>query len=156
MNEAEMANTPGVEFVSHYLQDLSFEAPSGPCPPGRLPEVDLKRDVSVAIDYRADGLHRVSLQLYATGRLDGVTLLLCELTYTAWVRLHRIPDEVMPQVLGVSVPQTLLPRVKHILHDNSMFAGFPPLELEDIDFLAVYQDAEARGEVGQPPAPAQS
>ena len=156
MNGSEIGTTPGVEFVSHYLQDLSFEAPSGPCPPEKLGSVDLKRDVRVGVDFRPDGVHRVSLLLYATGTLDGRTILLCELTYTAWVRLHLIPDPVAPQILGVNVPQALLPAVKRVLEDNSVFAGFPRLRLEDIDFLAVYQDAEASGRVGRPPAPAQS
>ena len=155
MSESEVGTSPGVEFVSHYLQDLSFEAPFGPCPPEKLGSVDLKRDVRVGVEFRADGLHHVSVQLYTTGTLENRTILLCELTYKALVRLHQIPDPVAPQVLGVDVPQALLPAVKRVLEDNSVFAGFPRLRLEDIDFLAVYQAAEASGQVGRPPAPTQ-
>lgn len=151
MNGSEIGTTPGVEFVSHFLQDLSFEAPFGPCPPERLGEVDLKRDARVNVEFRGDGIHKVRLSIYVTGTLDGRTILLCELTYSASVRLHLIPDPVRPQVLGVNVPMALLPQVKRVLENNSVFAGFPPLELSDIDFMGVYQNAEASGQVARPP-----
>lgn len=151
MNETPAGAAPGIEFVSHYLKDLSFEAPFGPCPPERLGEVDLKRDVRVNVEFRGDGIHQVSLSIYATGTLDGRTILLCELTYTASVRLRLIPDPVRPQILGVDVPTALLPQVKRVLEDNSVFAGFPPLELTDIDFMGVYQDAEATGQLARLP-----
>lgn len=151
MNETQTGAMPGIEFVSHYLKDLSFEAPFGPCPPERLGEVDLKRELRVNVDVHGDGMHQVSLSIYATGTLDGRTILLCELVYTAMVRLHLIPDPIRPQALSVDVPAALLPHVKRVLEDNSVFAGFPPLKLTDIDFMQVYQDAEAAGQVAGTP-----
>lgn len=148
MNETQARETPGIEFISHYLKDLSFEAPSGPCPPERLGEVDLKRDLRVNVDVHADGTHQVSLSMFATGTLDGRTLLLCELTYTASVRLHLIPEPVRAQTLSADVPAALLPHVKRVLENNSVFAGFPPLRLTDIDFMQMYREAEASGQLG--------
>ncbi len=150
MSQADVAAEPGVEFVSHYLKDLSFETPFGPCPPEKLDSVDLKRDLRVGVEVRGNGVHEVSLGLFATGTLEGRTILLCELTYVAMVRLHRIPEPVMPQVLSVTVPGLMLPQVKQILAGNSLFAGFPPLELDDVDFMAVFQASEASRPPGQP------
>lgn len=147
MTQSTTATAPGVEFVSHYLKDLSFETPFGPCPPEKLAGVELKRDVRVGVTVHGDGVHQVSLGLYVTGRLEERTILLCELTYTAMVRLHRIPEPVMPQILSVTVPGLMLPMVKQVLAGNSLFAGFPPLELDDIDFMAVFQESE----VSRPP-----
>ena len=158
MNEIKLAldptrSGPGVEFLTHYLRDLSFETPHGPCEPQRIGDVDLQRNVQVDIKAQPDGTWEVNLVLYATGILEGRTLLLCEMTYASRVRLHGIPDLVAPQILGVNVPQALLPEVKRVLEKNSVFAGFPPIELSDIDFMAVYQEAEATGKVKRP-APA--
>ena len=138
---------PGFEFISHYLRDLSFEAPSGPCPPEQFPNIELKRQVQISVTPRGGDLHEVSLALYATGTLEGRTLILCELTYAAVVRLHLIPDAVAPQILSVSVPEVMLPHVQQLLAGNSLLAGFPALELGGIDFLSVYQEAEASGRI---------
>jgi len=143
VNQADVATEPGVEFVAHYLKDLSFETPFGPCPPEKLASVDLKRDLRVGVSVSGDGVHEVDLGLFVTGTLEGRTILLCELTYASMVRLHRIPEPVMPQVLSVTVPGLMLPLVKQVLAGNSLFAGFPPLELDDIDFMAVFQQSEA-------------
>ena len=52
---------------------------------------------------------------------------------------------------GVDVPAALLPQVKRVLENNSVFAGFPPLQLTDVDFMGVYQNAEATGQVARLP-----
>jgi preprotein translocase subunit SecB len=144
---------PGVQFLTHYLRDLSFETPHGPCEPGDLDRVDLQRHVRVEINAQPGGTWEVNLLLYATGILDGRTIFLCELTYASQVRLHQIPEPVAPQILGVNVPTALLPEVKRVLEKNSMFAGLPPIYLHNIDFMAVYREAEAGGKVKHP-APA--
>jgi preprotein translocase subunit SecB len=143
---------PGIQFLTHYLRDLSFETPHGPCDPELIDKVDLQRDVRIEVTARPGGTWEVNLVVLATGVLDGRTILLCELTYASLVQLHMIPDPVAPQILGVNVPQALLPEVKRILEKNAVFAGFPPIELSDIDFMAVYQQAEASGQVKPPRA----
>jgi preprotein translocase subunit SecB len=144
---------PGVEFLTHYLRDLSFETPHGPCEPQQLGDIDLQRNVRVEVTSQPEGTWEVNLVLFATGILQGRTVLLCEMTYASRVRLHGIPDLVAPQILGVNVPQALLPEVRRVLKETSVFAGFPAIELADVDFMAVYQEAEAAGKVKRP-APA--
>lgn len=150
MTEPIQPREPGFEVTRHYLKDLSFESPSGPLTEEQLAEVELNRDISVSIATMPGGGYAVSLYLLATGTRAGHTIILCEMTYMVEVRLHLIPDLVAPQILAVNVPTTMLPQLNSILSLNSIFGGYPPIALDEIDFMRVYQ--ETTGGAAMPPA----
>lgn len=150
MTEPILPREPGFEVTRHYLKDLSFESPSGPLTEEQLAEVELNRDISVSISAMPSGGHAVGLYLLATGTRAGHTVMLCEMTYVVEVMLHLIPPPVAPQILAVNVPTTMLPRLNSILALNGIFGGYPPIALDEVDFMRVYQ--ETTGGAAVPPA----
>jgi preprotein translocase subunit SecB len=61
----------------------------------------------------------------------------------------------MHPFLMIECPRMLFPFTRRVVHDLTRDGGFPPLNLDTIDFVALYrQDMQRRAEAAQAAAPA--
>jgi len=67
-----------------------------------------------------------------------------ELEYAGIFEIDGVPDEQMHPYLLIECPRITFPFVRRIVSDISRDGGFPPLNLETIDFLALYRSELAR------------
>ena len=74
---------------------------------------------------------------------------LAELAYAGVFTLNGLPDETVEPVLLVECPRILFPFARNILADITRDGGFPPVLVQPIDFLALWQSRR-----GQQQAPA--
>jgi preprotein translocase subunit SecB len=82
---------------------------------------------------------------------DGRALFLLEVAYAGVFRLTNVPDIATQQmILLIQAPHMLFPFLRRIVADVVRDGGMPPLMIEPIDFLALYQARVAQG-AGQPP-----
>ena len=77
-------------------------------------------------------------------------LFMLELIYAGTVTLGDLPQEATGPMLYIETPRLLFPFARAIVANATREAGFPPLNIAPVDFVALYrQQLEANG--GQAP-----
>lgn len=128
-----------------YTKDLSFEVPHGAATFATLrtpPQVGVDIDVQVAPLEEDRPIFEVSLKLRAEAEDSneaGRKVFIAELTYAAIVTLENAPQEIIEPLLLVEVPRLLFPYARAIISDLTREGGFPPVVLQPIDFVSLWQ-----------------
>jgi preprotein translocase subunit SecB len=137
---------PNLQVVAQYIKDLSFENPGAPAGlTTARPQIDLGVDLQAR---RGDSEHfEVEMKLRVNAKADDKPLFLLELAYAGLFRLTNIPDEALQQILLIQAPFMLFPFARRIVADVVRDGGMPPLMIEPIDFVALYQSKLAQGNV---------
>lgn len=132
-----------------YTKDLSFEVPGAPQIYATLreaPRVDLQLDVQARPVEEGGNVYEVSLQIRADAEAQGQNCFIAELTYCGIFTIN-VPAEHLEPILLVECPRLLFPFARNILADVTREGGFPPVMLQPIDFVALWQQ---RREQAQP------
>ena len=144
-NNAELSETKQVtdlQMVVHaqYIKDLSFENPNAPEvlmePPGQ-PDVEI--NVNVSAHSLGDSRFEVLLNLGAKARVEDKALFLIDLTYAGIVSCPGIAAKDVNPMVMIEVPRLLFPFARAIVSDATRDGGFMPLNIQPVDFVAVYQ-----------------
>ncbi len=136
---------PNLQVVAQYIKDLSFENPGAPSGLTARPQIELGVDLQAR---RGDAEHfEVEMKLRVTAKADDKPLFLLELAYAGLFRLTNIPEEAIQQILLIQAPFVLFPFARRIVADVVRDGGMPPLMIEPIDFVALYQSKMAQGGV---------
>jgi preprotein translocase subunit SecB len=173
---AAQAQTPPLVVNIQYVKDLSFEVPGAPHIFSQLhaqPQVNINLDVQarrvqegqnvfeVALVIRAEAHETAAQGAGQAGNAQGgngtgvavpPTVFVAELTYAAVFTLNGLPENAIEPVLLVECPRILFPFARNILSDVTRDGGFPPVLLQPIDFVALWQArrAQAQAEAAQP------
>ena len=62
-----------------------------------------------------------------------------ELEYGGIFQISNVPEEQMHPFLLIECPRMTFPFVRRIVSDCTRDGGFPPLNLDNIDFVALYR-----------------
>lgn len=126
-----------------FTKDLSFEVPGAPGIYATLreqPRVDLALDVQARPVQEGENVFEVSLIIRADAKAsDGTQCFIAELTYCGIFTLN-VPQEHVEPVLLVECPRLLFPFARNILADVTAGGGFPPVMLNPIDFVQLWQN----------------
>ena len=76
------------------------------------------------------------------------TIFVAELSYAGVFTLTGLPDNAVEPVLLVECPRILFPFARNILADVTRDGGFPPVLLQPIDFVALWQARRAHATEG--------
>jgi preprotein translocase subunit SecB len=135
---------PNLQVVAQYIKDLSFENPGAPANLTSRPQIDFGVDLQAR---RGDGEHfEVEMKIRVDAKAGDKPLFLLELVYAGLFRLTNIPAEALQQVLLIQAPFVLFPFARRIVADVVRDGGMPPLMIEPIDFVALYQAKMAQGQ----------
>lgn len=148
-NGAQPAQAPQVtsRVLAQFVRDMSFEnilAQKGVSGDAQ-PEIQ----VQVNLDARkrpADNQFEVITKLNITSKTKekGEPLFVLELEYGGVFQVEGVPEEQMHPYLLIECPRITFPFIRRIVSDVTRDGGFPPLNLETIDFLALYRSEIAR------------
>lgn len=154
------ATTPPLAVNLQFIKDLSFEVPGAPMIYTTLkapPRVDINLDVQARRIQEGQNVFEVTLAIRAeatepnaNGAAPGPRVFLAELAYSGVFTLTGIPDNTVEPVLLVECPRILFPFARSILSDVTRDGGFPPVLLQPIDFLALWQSRRAQGAADAP------
>jgi preprotein translocase subunit SecB len=136
-----------------YVKDLSFEVPGAPQIFSQLkaqPQVSINLDVQARRVQEGQSVFEVAIIIRAeahdnsaasNGQATGTTptIFVAELTYAGVFTLSGLPDNAIEPVLLVECPRILFPFARNILSDVTRDGGFPPVLLQPIDFVALWQ-----------------
>jgi preprotein translocase subunit SecB len=77
-------------------------------------------------------------------KVNGDVLFLLELEYGGTFLIEGVADEQMHPFLLIECPRLLFPYVRRIISDVTRDGGFPPLNVDQVDFMALYRQELAR------------
>ena len=125
---------------AQYIKDLSFENPNAP---RVLMETSTQPDVEITVNVGAqlinEDQYEVTLNLAAKASTKDTTLFLVDLTYAGLVTPEgAVADEINPLIM-IEAPRLLFPFARAIISDSTRDGGFMPLNIQPVDFVAVYQ-----------------
>lgn len=144
-------------ILAQYVRDLSFE--NIMAQKGVKGEVQPEVAVQVNLDARkrsADNQYEVIVKLQISNKNKGSddTLFLMELEYSGVFHVEGVPEEQLHPYLLIECPRMLFPFIRRVVSDITRDGGFPPLNLETIDFMQLYRNEIAKRAAEQKPADA--
>ncbi|WP_259945756.1 protein-export chaperone SecB [Jannaschia sp. W003] len=136
-----------MQILGQFIRDLSFEniaAQKGVTSDGQ-PDIG----VQVGLDARkrkADGQYDVTVKLKveAKAKDSDAVIFGLELDYAGIFAIANVPDAQLHPYLLIECPRMLFPFVRRVVHDVTRDGGFPPLNLEQIDFMQLYRQQLAQ------------
>ena len=152
------------------VKDMSFEVPNAPAIYTQLraqPQVNINLDVNARRLHDDQHVYEVTLMIRAEARepvaagsgngqspVSGAvadaggsagpgapTVFVAELAYAGVFTLN-LPNESIEPVLLVECPRILFPFARNILAEVTRDGGFPPVLLQPIDFVALWQSRQ--------------
>ncbi|MEO0773230.1 MAG: protein-export chaperone SecB [Pseudomonadota bacterium] len=146
---ADPAQPPQVkmQILTQFVRDLSFE--NILAQKGVGGEVNPDVEVSVNLDGKkrtADHQYEVvsKMKITSKDKNSGETLFLMEMEYAGVFHIEGVPDEQLHPFLLIECPRMIFPFMRRIVSDVTRDGGFPPLNLENIDWVSLYRNEMMR------------
>jgi preprotein translocase subunit SecB len=140
---------PNAPLIMHgqYIKDLSFENPRAPQSLIEQKQPQLTLNVNVATRQFEAKTFEVTLTVEASAVTpEKEPLFVLELVYAGTVTLGEVPQDAYGPLLLIETPRLLFPFVRAIVANATREAGFPPLNIAPVDFVALYrQQLDAAG-----------
>ena len=136
------AQQPQAQFrvLAQYTKDFSFENPNAPNSVSQQPQ---QPSINIQINVNPKQLsntdYEVELKLEGKAEVAGSTLFAFDLVYAGVFHLQGIPQESIGPLIMIECPRMLFPFAREIIASAIVSGGFPPLMLDPIDFVALYQ-----------------
>lgn len=135
------ADRPAIFLRAQYVKDLSFENPRAPASIFSMREAP---QMEVAINLGAQRLdekvYELAIQIGVRAVSDKTTVFLCDLVYAGVIEMQNIADDQVDATIYVTGAQLLYPFARRVVADLTRDGGFPPLQLEPMDFVSLYQE----------------
>ena len=136
-----------ISVHAQYVKDLSFESPAAPdCFVKTLGQPDVQIEVNVASKRINETLFEVELTLKATAKIEEKILFMTELSYAGLMSATNISDDNVQPLMMTEGPRLLFPFARAIMSDTTRDGGFLPLNLNPIDFVALYRNNVSNAE----------
>ena len=134
---------PKMKVLNQFIKDLSFEniaAQNG------ISDQNVKPDIKVSIGLEGkkrpvEDQYDLIIKVSITSKTgsSGEVIFLLELEYGGIFEITNIDSEQLQPYLLVECPRIMFPYLRRIISDITSDGGYPPLNLEQIDFLSMYQ-----------------
>lgn len=129
---------PAIGIINQYIKDLSLEIPHAPEIFKKIDsEPKIKIDVNINAKEVEGNIYNVELTFRIDGDVKEEKFFILEMTYGGLVSLN-VPQEHKEPVLMVEVPHLLFPYARQAITNVLFNGGLPPLMLNPIDFVAMY------------------
>ena len=153
--EPEAAQQPQqmqMNILAQFIRDLSFEnvmAQAG-AQPDMQPDVNMQVNLD-AKKRQAENQYEVitKLKIESKDKNSDAVLFVLELEYAGIFNITGVPEDQIHPFLLIECPRMLFPFLRRIVSDVTRDGGFPPLNLDNIDFVAIYRSELARRQAEQ-------
>jgi preprotein translocase subunit SecB len=148
---ATAENMPSLSILVQYSKDFSFESPNAPqslMQQQQPPQIGIQINVNPRQMSNTD--FEVELKLEGKAEHGGNVVFAFDLNYAGVFRLTNIPQENLGPLLMIECPRLLFPFAREIISTAISNGGFPPLMLNPIDFVGLYQRKLAEMQAAQP------
>ena len=144
-SKGESANvqpTSDRQLVVHaqYVKDFSFENPNAPkVLTENLGQPDVEISVSVGAKLVSGNQYEVVLNLGAKAVVAKMPMFLVDLTYAGLVSPQGVTGNDINPLIMIEAPRLLFPFARALISDATRDGGFMPLNIQPVDFVAVYK-----------------
>ena len=142
-NEAA-AQTPqlNTRILAQYIRDMSFE--NILAQKGVEGETDPEIKIQVNLDAKKRSVKNqyevvVHTKIESNTKSSGQPMFLLELDYGSIFQIEGLPEDQLHPYLMIECPRLMFPYLRRIVSDITRDGGFPPLNLEMIDFMKMYR-----------------
>ena len=141
---AAQQQPPRVHIANQYIRDLSFENIA--VQKGNMPEGKTNFNVQVSLDARklGDDQYEVINKLKIEATIQDAKIFILELDYAGRFVIQNVPEDQLHPFLMVECPRLIFPFLRRVVSDVTRDGGYPPLNLDTIDFVALYRNEIAR------------
>jgi preprotein translocase subunit SecB len=137
-----------MQVLAQYVRDMSFEnmvVQKGLSAGEVQPDIQ----VAVSLDARkrpAPNQYEVITKFKVTSKnkVNGDVLFLLELEYGSTFHIEGVTEDQIHPFLLIECPRLMFPFVRRIISDITRDGGFPPLNVDTVDFMALYRQELAR------------
>jgi preprotein translocase subunit SecB len=137
-----------MQVLAQYVRDLSFEnvvvqkgLNAGEVQPDIQVAVSLDaRKRPVANQYEVINKFKVT----SKNKVNGDVLFVLELEYGGTFHVEGVADDQLHPFLLIECPRLLFPFIRRIISDVTRDGGFPALNVDTVDFVALYRQELAR------------
>ncbi|WP_415922439.1 protein-export chaperone SecB [Tateyamaria sp. SN6-1] len=151
-DQATEPKAPQMRILGQFIRDMSFEniiAQKGGSP-------DMKPDIQIQVNLDAkkragDNQYESSIKLNVTSKdKDSETVLfVLEIDYVGVFFIDNVPEEQLHPFLLIECPRMIFPFLRRVVNDITRDGGFPPMNLENMDFVSMYRNEIARRQQGE-------
>jgi preprotein translocase subunit SecB len=148
---AAAAAQPKLQILTQYVRDLSFEniaAQKGLVSDGKP---DIRVQVNIDAQQRPSDRYEVVLKLKIESKLTDTPVFILEVDYAGLFLIQNVPAEQLHPLLMIECPRLIFPFLRRIVSDVTRDGGYPPLNLDQVDFLALYRAELARRQAAEKP-----
>jgi preprotein translocase subunit SecB len=147
---------PGAQLsvLGQYIKDFSFENPNAPRslqPTQTQPAINIQ--INVGVQQLAPTDYEVTLVLEGKAENSGTVLFAFDLTFAGVFRIQNVPQETLQPLIMIECPRLLFPFAREIVATAVRNGGFPPLLLDPVDFVSLYQQRAAQMQAPQASTP---
>ena len=132
-----------MSILSQFIKDMSFENIAAQKAVQNAEQPDIQVQVNLDARKRANTENQyevsIKLKIEAKTKTGGETIFIMELDYAGIFLIENVPEDQMHPFLLIECPRMIFPFVRRIVSDVTRDGGFPPLNLEQIDFVAIYR-----------------
>jgi len=86
----------------------------------------------------------IKAKILSKTKEKGEPMFLLEVEYGGIFHVENLPDEQLHPYLMIECPRMIFPFLRRIVSDVTRDGGFPPLNLDTIDFMALYRNEVQR------------
>ncbi|WP_147109824.1 protein-export chaperone SecB [Tateyamaria sp. syn59] len=145
--QATQPAAPQMRVLGQYIRDMSFENIVSQ----KGASADVQPDVQVQVNLDAkkraqDNQYECSIKLNVTSKAKegDAVLFVLEIDYVGMFHIENVPEDQMHPFLLIECPRMIFPFLRRVVSDITRDGGFPPLNLENIDFVSLYRNEIAR------------
>ena len=153
MAEQKETIQPSTKVLAQFIRDMSFEnilAQKG-LDTNTPPDIKVKVNLD-AKKRKSENQYEVLIKLSVvssaktenSSESENSKLFILEIEYGGIFEVTGVPEDQIHPYLMIECPRILFPYLRRIVGDVTRDGGFPPLNLEQINFLALYQNEIAR------------
>ena len=144
---------PQIMILAQYVKDFSFENPNAPRSLSQPAQPQINVTVNVTANPLSDTDVEVELRLEGKAEASGTVMFNVELVFAGAFRIQNVPQENIHPLMLIECPRLLFPFAREIIASAVRNGGFPPLLLDPIDFVALYQQRVAQVQASPPATP---
>jgi preprotein translocase subunit SecB len=153
--QAAQQQAPQVQMrvLGQFVRDMSFENIMAQKGTGADVQPDVQVQVNLDAKKRsADNQYESAIKLNIESKAKGgdAVLFVLEIDYVGVFHIENVPEEQMHPFLLIECPRMIFPFLRRVVSDITRDGGFPPLNLENIDFLTMYRNEIARRQSEKP------
>jgi len=145
---------PTMRVLGQYIRDMSFENVMSQQGAGDDVQPDVQVQVNLDAKKRSvENQYESSIKLKVTSKNKGddKVLFLLEMDYVGIFHIENVAEDQLHPFLMIECPRMIFPFLRRIVSDVTRDGGFPPLNLENVDFLGMYRNEIARRQAETPP-----